>query len=348
MFLGYIHSFRAIAIIFVVATHVLNYLDWQDTSAIVHNLLLSLMQNGTVMFVFIAGFLFQYTSSRFLYPKYLLTKLKNVIAPYAIIATADLTYHFCRNNGIFAADYPYRLANPVLNIARAYLTGAEITAPMWFVPMIALFYLMAPLLLAIDRRPRAYAIVPTFAILALLIHRPMQLTSILHAAVYFLPAYLAGMWFSHYRELVIVFLRKARWILICFGVALILIEMVIYKHGGAIMSRAPFSTEDGIVDIDFLLKLLISFVLVELLQKYNNHLRGKLDLIAGASFGIFFLHEYAIFLVLMICRNFGYSNIHGGLLQFAVLLSIAITLSLLGVLATRSIFGKHSRLLIGC
>jgi probable poly-beta-1,6-N-acetyl-D-glucosamine export protein len=306
------------------------------------------MQNGTVMFVFIAGFLFQHTSSHFSYQRYLLTKLKNVIVPYIIISIPDLIYHYFRHSGIFASDYPLRLANPVLNVARAYLTSAEMPAPLWFVPMIALFYLMAPMLLAVDRRPKIYWVIAPLVILAMFMHRPAQLTSILQAAAYCLPAYVSGMWFSHYRESILLHLRKARWVLVGFCSALILVEVLIYQHGGAIMSSAPFSTESGLVDIDLPLKLVLSFVLTEVLQKYESHINGKLDYIAGASFGIFFLHEFVIRLILLISKKLQHPRIYGGILQFMVLLSVVLAVSIVCVYAIRKMLGRYSRMVIGC
>jgi probable poly-beta-1,6-N-acetyl-D-glucosamine export protein len=346
-FLDYIHSFRAIAIIFVVATHVVGDLSWKNTNPIYLNLLSSLMQNGSVMFVFVAGFLFQHTSGNFQYHRYLWTKLKNVITPYIIITTVDLLYHYFRGNGIFGSGYPHQHISPVLDIARIYLTGAEIV-PMWFVPMIALFYVLAPVLLAIDRRPRLYLMLPPLTLVAMFIHRPDHLTSIMQATIYFLPAYLSGMWLSHYRESAIAFLRKSRWIFIGVCLALIVTEVFFYKHGGAIFSLAPFSTEAGVVDIDVPLKLTLSFVLVEIFQKYDNRIKGKLNLLAGASFGIFFLHDYAIWFLVMVSKRLGFPNIQGGPIQFVVLLATVVAVSLLLVLAIRRIIGRYSRFLIGC
>src|ERR1035438_1198168 len=77
MFLRYIHSFRALAIIFIVAAHCIALFDWASIPWQRH-LVLSLIPNGTVFFVFIAGFLFQHLSYKFEYRRYLKSKLQNV------------------------------------------------------------------------------------------------------------------------------------------------------------------------------------------------------------------------------------------------------------------------------
>src|SRR5882762_3443553 len=83
-FLNYIHYFRGIAIIFVVGGHTYLTLSWNKgtSSQIFFD---CLWQNGSVLFVFIAGFLFQHLSGKFEYKKYLKNKALNVVLPYLII-----------------------------------------------------------------------------------------------------------------------------------------------------------------------------------------------------------------------------------------------------------------------
>ena len=66
-FLTNVHWFRGVAIVAVVATHVLFEFDWRPEVLWEFKLSLSLMQNGTVLFVFVAGLLFQHLAHRFSY-----------------------------------------------------------------------------------------------------------------------------------------------------------------------------------------------------------------------------------------------------------------------------------------
>src|SRR5258706_13385324 len=103
-FLGYIHSFRALAVFFVVAGHCIPLFQWEQ-SRWQDQLIVSLMPNGTVFFVFVAGFLFQYLSPRFEYRRYLKSKLQNVILPYAIISIPIIRIQALTNTGSFNPAY---------------------------------------------------------------------------------------------------------------------------------------------------------------------------------------------------------------------------------------------------
>ncbi|MEI6128152.1 MAG: acyltransferase, partial [Pseudomonadota bacterium] len=202
-FLSYIHSFRGVAILAVVATHVTDLLTWNKDQPLTENLSYSLFQNGTVLFLFIAGLLFQHLSGRFRYSKYILGKLRNVILPYIIISIPIIVYDYLRFAGIFAPNYPRRFENPLLHVAWSYLSAAHLPIPFWFIPVIFILQVLAPALLAIDRRPRLYWIIPPLTVSAMFCHRPENLTHIWHAFTYFAPAYIAGMWFSRYRKSII-------------------------------------------------------------------------------------------------------------------------------------------------
>ncbi len=94
-FINYIHNFRGIAIIFVVACHLL--LNW-DKNSKVEEFLFVFWGNGTVLFVFIAGYLFQHLSKKFEYRNYLVKKFQNIILPYFIISVPIIVYRIMNHN----------------------------------------------------------------------------------------------------------------------------------------------------------------------------------------------------------------------------------------------------------
>ena len=79
--LNYINYLRAIAIIFIVAGHTL---IWGKPGHSIQRINSYFLQGGTLLFIFIAGFLFQYLSYKFDYKNFLINKFKNVIMPYWI------------------------------------------------------------------------------------------------------------------------------------------------------------------------------------------------------------------------------------------------------------------------
>ena len=348
-FLSYIHSFRGAAILAVVATHVTDLLTWNKDQPLTEHLSYSIFQNGTVLFLFIAGLLFQYLSGRFRYSKYITGKLRNVILPYIIISIPVIVYDYLLHAGIFAPGYPRRFDNPILHIAWSYLSAAQMPVPFWFIPVIFILQVLAPLLLAVDRRPRLYWIILPLTVSAMFCHRPADLTHIWHAFIYFAPAYIAGMWCSRYRESIIAGI--AQWRLPLWGIAaaLVVIEVFVLGRGGAIFCRAPFSMEAGILDLNLPLKLLVSFLLVELLYRYDDVCRNKFSYLADTSFGIFFLHKYIIgFFDRVILPLAGISHINGSIWAFLVLVPLVTGLSVALVALFRLVLGKRSRLVIGC
>jgi fucose 4-O-acetylase-like acetyltransferase len=85
-FLRYVHNFRGFAIILIVLSHLLGFLKWEtgtENWQVIWNVI---FRNGTVYFVFIAGFLFQHLSKKYEYRDYLKKKFSNVILPYLIIS----------------------------------------------------------------------------------------------------------------------------------------------------------------------------------------------------------------------------------------------------------------------
>src|SRR5690606_22534998 len=90
-FLPYIHSLRGLAILYVIAVHARGFESYWQSSPDIYKFLDSFSDpsegNGTTLFLFIGGFLFQHLTHRnFVFGKYLTQKFKNLILPYLIIS----------------------------------------------------------------------------------------------------------------------------------------------------------------------------------------------------------------------------------------------------------------------
>jgi len=349
-FLREIHSFRAVAIIAVVMTHVVDLLAWPLPPSLTERLIYSLAGNGTVLFLFVAGFLFQHLSARFNYGDYLRGKLRNVIIPYLVISLPIIAYQYLRGKGIFADGRPPDLGGVLWRVVRALGLATHQEVPFWFIPMIAVLYLAAPLLLFIDRHPRGYWLIAPLLALSMFAHRPSHYERIGQSLAYFFPAYLFGMCFSHYREGAMALVRLWRWPLTALSLALVVIEVWGLGRGGAIFSDRLFSTEAGVVDLNLPIKLLASVLLVHLLSqpRVDARVRRRFDYLAGASFGVFFVHRPLIVLVLKICGRFSHQEIAGGLGSLLVIAAVVTALSLLVVAGVRAIAGQRSRTIVGC
>jgi probable poly-beta-1,6-N-acetyl-D-glucosamine export protein len=298
-YLPYIHSFRAIAIFFIVAGHCIPLFDWNHLHS--HGRwLLSLLPNGTVFFVFISGFLFQHLSGKFDYADYLKKKSRNVLLPYLSFSIPIITAEAVTHTGTFNPAYAHHWQSTIGNIVWSLVTGSHILGPFWFIPMITIFYLLAPLFLWMDRDRRIYRVLPLLLTITILVHRPNDLDRIWHSCAYFLPIYIYGMWFSRYRERVIAWHRRALPLLLLLIAALTWVEVAYLKRPGAIGSVGMFSSEGGIIGTNAIQKLLCCGAFIAILQRLGDGVHRRLSYIGEISFAIFFAHMlfingYALF-----------------------------------------------------
>jgi len=209
-FLGYIHHFRGLAIIFVAAGHLL--LNWPTDSRL-YLLFRVFWENGTVLFIFIAGYLFQHLSRKFEYRNYLSKKIQYVIIPYFIISAPIIIYRIVTHDdpGYILAPHPDFASWPVWQQVEYFMLRGAHMQQLWFVPMIALFYLISPLLIYIDRHPHLYYLLLVFIPVSLLVTRE-PFSDIPRMFVHFLSVYLFGMFMSRYRSRYLDFARRSAYL----------------------------------------------------------------------------------------------------------------------------------------
>lgn len=342
-FLPNVHLFRGVAILAVVATHVLFELDWRPERRTEFRICVSLMQNGTVLFVFIAGLLFRHLANRFRYATYLRTKLKYVILPYVLVSLPFVALQYVQGFGLFA---PERHPN-VWTVATSFLTGDQMRIPLWFVPMIAVFYVLAPAFLWLDRQRYGYWLLPALFLLASFLHRPAHQTHLRQTVPYFLPVYLLGMYAGKNLLPVMRGVRRWRWGLLGIAVALTVFEVLTRERPGAIESRSPFSTERGVFDVNIYIKVILSLFVLEALQRCPKQLRRPLDYLAKVSFGVFFLHYYFVHWG-KYYRDTTATQIEGSVLSVLGVTALVTALTVLAVAGVKRLFGQRSRYVVGC
>lgn len=347
-FLPNVHSFRALAIVAVVATHALYDLQWMDKERVWAKVAVSVVQNGTVAFVFVAGFLFQYLMGRFRYPTYLMTKLRFVILPYVIVSLPYVFLQKARHFGIFADWFPRGGHGDVMHAALQFLNGNQMPIPLWFIPMIAVYYLLAPVFVAIDRHPKWYWVVPPLLVVASFSHRPQHQTNLNQSTLYFMPVYLSGMLVSHYREQTLDWVRKLRWPLLLLAAACVAFEVAFRDRTGAIESATMFSTERGVFDVNLYSKLIVSLVLLEALRRAPGWLHRLANRPAEMSFGIFFVHYYFIYFARDLRVKWGSAPWAGGILNLCLYTGVLVLLSMAFVSLVRLLLGVRSRYVVGC
>ncbi|MCX7097281.1 MAG: acyltransferase [Methylococcales bacterium] len=331
VFLGYIHAFRAIAILFIVAGHSIDAFDWGDQQE-TERILRICFSNGTVLFVFIAGYLFQHLSPKYETKKYFIAKLKHVLVPYIIISIpAILIFTLVQEkNAVWEGFYDHTLWEQV---ALFYLTGAHL-APFWFIPMICLFYLVAPALIWADKTKGFYFATPLLIVLSCFIARGFPNQSFVH----FFSVYVLGMFCSRYKPIVNHWLENST---ILFLACLSVIVLGIYEY--YLMPETETMTYFNLLQ-KLALTALIMGLLIRLKEQSTNH---YLNLIANASFGLFFVHSYLLSAAKLAYENLVGSKAEGDVLGYIFVVMAITLMGLATVYTIKKILGQKSKYLVG-
>jgi hypothetical protein len=344
MFLSHVHNFRALAIIFIVAGHSIYVFNWRNNLNTKY-FLQDIFQNGTVLFVFIAGYLFLYLARNFSYGAYLRKKLAYVILPYVLISIPAVLYAFYGQD--LEEIYPQLVGHSTgWKTLWLYLKGgAHINYTLWFVPMIAVFYMCAPLFIAVREHPSAYwSILPLFGF-ALLLHRsPFPVPELWHMFIYFLPIYLLGMFACQYRDIIDPLIARSLWPLGLVVLTIFTLQCLVFNHHGGYTAHYIFDFNQGIFDWLLLQKTLCCFFLLGLLRHYDRLMPAWLGLIGTTSFTIFFLHVYVL---LLYARFLSSEGRLGDFWSWSLATCGALLGSAAIALVARRIMPRYSRMLLG-
>lgn len=292
-----IHKFRGVAIVLVVVSHAAFAARFDRVGDAVS----WITRGGTWPFLFVAGFLMAHLAHRYDYLSYLKGKGKNVIVPYVLVVSLILIA------GIEQAD---------TEIWNYYLRGYQAVGPLWFIPLMALFYLLFPVYSRIPAR-----VSPALALFSLAaaiwMERPDHEGLLFWPFVYFQSAYLCGIaWAANSEKFDRLAQQFAIPILALFAFS------TVYKAGE--WYSMPLATA----------------VILPLL-KTDSPLDPLWNWLGERSFGIFFLHGLV---------TEPLTQYYGGYLKGWAAILVAITLlAICGLIVdgVRKVAGKHSRLVVG-
>ena len=295
--LNYINVFRGLAIIMILLGHTMQL---GDPNTIARCISFEIFAGGTALFVFIAGYLFQYLSYKFEYKNYLKKKWQNVIIPYFITAIpgiiACLTIPLIYKN-------PFDGLNPIYQIGMFLTTGRVHNVPTWFIPMIVIFFVLSSLLLYLERKKILYKILPFLILITLFVPRGdiepdwvmnldywgryfAYIKYVLMGFVHFASSYILGMYFSSHDEKIDEFF-KFRHVLIALMLIVSAFDVYLGYKTGNMNGTAS--------------KLLFTVIILSYLKHYDEKIKSMvkfnklMDITAKYSFGLFFIHWYFIF-----------------------------------------------------
>ena len=326
-FLGYIHAYRAMAAMFVVAIHCPLLLSDPGTCGIES----IFFKRSTHMFVFISGFIFQHLAARFNWRKFYLKKVQHVILPYLLLSTPIIVYQVFITKRVID-DGEHSIINQIIYNLR---TGSHL-APLWFIPMITLFYLVSPLLVKMDEGKWGYKFLPLFIGLSLIYTRGKvtnQETLLLF--VHFFSIYLIGMFCSRNKDRLFELTERYFPILLIMVVSIIVFEKL----------NPQILTEQ----LQFVQKTMLSISMLHVFHKYEHRIPRQINKIADISFGIYFVHSFVLVMVGHIIKHFVKQGSlpytpYNYFLVFVVVMMLTIIIIKLVKMPTKS----YSRYIIGC
>lgn len=349
-FLSYIHKLRGVAILFVVGVHARGGVSDWHTETEVHHLLTVLFDsiegNGTFMFVFIGGFLFQHLTRRgFDYPSYLDKKFLMIVIPYLVFSIPIIILRIKSNYYTAALPDDFAAYSVPVKFFYYLVIGAHI-APFWFITAIILFYLYSPVLHSLDKDWFYKWIFPFVLLAGMFTYRSESNGNPLLSFLHFLPVYLAGMCASRYKEKYLPKLQFGYfWILVVAYLAISYLSIAGYLPGKITFEEFIYEGK-FVFNYYFLRALILCLTGLLLFYRWRNTRMRFFDLLGNYSFGIFFVHFLLIigtrkvFSVLGIVLDFNLITFMAYYV-FVVLASVSI------VYLIKRVTGVYSRNLIG-
>lgn len=336
-----IHYFRGFAICGIVLAHTAGNFTW-DQGSLGYRIFLTVANESSVWFFFIAGFLFQHLSARFRTADYLTSKWKNVIIPYIIWSTPAIIIvtQFIVDRDIPPSFYDYDL---VTQIFLLFVTGYHL-GPLWFVPAISLIYLLAPLLLKGDREGWLYYLMIPMLILSAIIGRDglvyhdfvSPYLRQVDNAVYLLSPYVFGMFCSRYYDSIIAAVE--RWH------SIILITVLV----AMVVSIEIRDTREIIPSYRFIFKVISCPLIVYYLKIFQKRIWTGMSILADYSFGIFFIHGFVLAAHRLAFKHLDLPLPPGNIV-IVILYSAVVMAICTGALWTvKKLAGSNSRALVGC
>jgi surface polysaccharide O-acyltransferase-like enzyme len=349
-FLHYIHYFRGAAILFIVGLHACISLHWGG-AILQRKVALVLFNNGTILFVFISGFLFYHLNKdRFDYLDYLKKKFFYVIIPYLVVSVPALIdkFYFDEMGDHWWMDHGFGQKYAVTKLFILLITGRHMGV-LWFIPMISILYILAPMILRFSKTHAFRYIVPLVAIAGLFTFQFGYYANIGLSLVYFTPVYLMGIWIYQIKDNLFEHSKSVIIFLSCIYFAM---------NAGEFMEWIPFDDliriRDGFVlyngyrfNYNKMKMQLLCILLLVVFYSLNNREFNLLKLLGDYSFGIFFVHLYVIEILRLADRagiiRISPPNFFTFLLYFLFIMIVTLVVVKLIKLA----FKDKSRYLIG-
>ncbi|MEP2280850.1 acyltransferase [Maribacter sp.] len=344
MYLNSITILRAIAIVLIVASHCDIFSDIKQTNFI-HRLLINITAGGTIVFVFISGFLYHHIfylkSKTHLFFK---KRVKRLIIPYFILSIIPIIYKLNNQPNYWTTFIPsektgifYEYLYPTL----LFLLSGEHLVAYWYIPFAILLFLCYPLhsvFIKANHKSQIIIMVVTF-IISLLVQRPKMISLIfIQSLVYFTPAYLFGIYCSINKVKIYFFFKNKEYLFLTPFLLILIIQTYFEIVGNN--SKSFFSYEG--IDTILPQKIFLCLFLMIWLHRFEENKNKFVMLLANTSFAIYFLHGYVLRLLYIIKEQLGINEFSKPILSFLISLFLLISISILVAIIFKKIFKNKS------
>ncbi len=350
VFLGYLHSFRALAILKIVLGHavaaafIAAYGTFDESAPII---IISeiFYHDSTIYFAIISGLLFSRVLKPKGYYKFYISKLKNIVLPYVFVTLVltlikikfDYVSNFQDGIGYYASKVFKNLIFGKANFA------------LWYIPVLIVLYIVTPLL---EFLQRMNALTTAFfffiMIMPLFVSRIQVLTEYtlkIETMLYFIGAYAVGMYLGSDLESKLQLIKRYKYAIITAVVICTIILCYFYANKIDMMGKVSLRES-----VFYIQKIGLALVFIMLFKRLGDEQPQWLIPIARDSFSIYFIHGtvlYAIshfFMFIIGAKAIAPLNI---VLGAFILLVVSISISMIIVSLFKKIFGKNSRMIIG-
>ena len=350
VFYEYVHYFRGICILLIVAAHCwsMPIYMFNDNQLPEHLKPLfsgieMLFHGSTVYFAMISGILFSLVLKDKPYKSFMKTKAQNVFVPFILISVMYIA--IWASMGM--VNPPEGMPGWQIAIGMTFFTlTGQMSGHLWYIPIIMLLFAMTPWLNKAVDSPNKYWFI-LFLMLPLVISRVWPN---FHPAtvIYFIGPYMLGLYIGKNMQAMIAWIEQ-RFIMLI-SVFLVFSGMYYFMLLNEIRDvQWGFLNVNGQETVTYILRMAFALVLLNAFHKTVTSVPKVVDYLARYSFSIYFIHVAFIILFMEIAKS--YELIPQTLIETFTFglgtLILSVTLSVLVSILIQKIAGQRSRLLIG-
>lgn len=330
-----LENFRGLAILFVMLSHVASLSELTAIGVYLRYI----VADATTWFVFISGYLFFYIEGKnFNYRAYLLKKVRYVVVPYLVLSVPAILagLYFSRADIL---DLP-----PLAYVLWSLAVGGSVVGPMWFIPMIVIFFVLSPVFIRLATSRSLYLAAAAGVLFSLYSSRPINNLNPMLAFAHFVGFYIFGLSLAVGMNRVDALKNAGRAPFVML-LALTAFVACAFVAANAESLSAGFFDGLGILNWLQLGKLFLLIATFLFFESFGAKKSAFLGYFARISFGLFFIHGFYALLFSVLAQNVGIDNTA---IKFAVEFLVVVVGSVATVYAVRLVLKKRSRYVIGC